>query len=123
MNDQVPANYRTEGTVPEIQTPKTYLWTQTSQLSLWIDDAPQHQGALPNSSATMAATLLALRAPLSSSIYMCNPHLPIEPSRLSTRHSTPLYISLPTATVWLGSHLLTAEQAHRRHGPQKERPR
>ncbi len=57
-----------------------------------MDDAPQHQGALPNSSATMAATLLALRAPLPPSIYMCTPHLP---NTTVMSFSTPLY-SVPT---------------------------
>jgi hypothetical protein len=57
-------------------------------------------------------------------LYICvTPISPIQPSCLSAHHSTPLYLPLPTTTVWLRSHLFTAKQAHRRHGSKKERPR
>ena len=62
-----------------------------------LDGPPPTTGGLPNSSAIMAATLLALRVPLPSYTFICPPH-PLSASRhiLLPQQSTPLYLS----TVW-----------------------
>ena len=96
LGDRRPDNYRSEGSVPELQKPKPVVLSSNLLLLAHYTSGqmvrPNMKGPSPTPSANMAATLLALQAPLPSSIYMFTPppSLPYMPSRLSA--TTPLLL-------------------------------